>query len=183
MSALQSLATPARWVAWAIHALSRTLAIISIVAMAFLMLAVVYDIFLRETGQAEIRGLVEYAEIALVLTAFFALGETERRRQHVSVYFILDRLQGRAYSMLRITGGVLAALVAILLAVASYDILQDSLARGEFKLGLVRIPMWPARLAVFLGFLILALEQVVTAVEDALHRPDPEEQLIEGGAH
>lgn len=161
--------TGARTAAALIHLVSRVLAVVSIIGMACVMVLVVYDVFLRTSGQRELRGLVEYAEIGLVLTAFFALGETERRRDHVSVTAILGRLRGAPYVVTRLAGGFAAAAVAVLLAWASYDVLADSLARGEYKLGLVRLPMWPARAAVFAGFLLLALEQVVTAVEDISH--------------
>jgi TRAP-type C4-dicarboxylate transport system permease small subunit len=170
----------ARVLASIIHALSRALAVFSIAGMLFVMVLVVYTVALRELGQPGVRGTVEYSELGMAITAFFALGEAERRRQHVSVDAILGRLKGRAYQMLRIAGGVAAAFVAVLLAWASWTVLADSVAAGEYKLGLVRLPMWPARLAVFAGFLILALEQIVTAVEDALHRP--ERAVVEGHA-
>lgn len=160
-----------RAIARTIHALSAGLAALSIAGMVFVMLIVVWNVTLRELDQPGVKGIVEYSELGMAITAFFALGEAERRRQHVSVDAILGRLKGRAYQTLRIAGGVAAACVAILLAVASWHVLSESLATGEYKLGLVRLPMWPARLAVFAGFLILALEQIVTAVEDAIHRP------------
>ncbi len=168
----------ARAVAGTIHALSRVLAVISIAGMLFVMMLVVYNVALRELDQPGVKGIVEYSELGMAITAFFALGEAERRRQHVSVDAILGRLKGRAYQALRITGGVAAAFVAVLLAWASWTVLADSVAAGEYKLGLVRLPMWPARLAVFAGFLILALEQIVTAVEDAIDRP--ERAVVEG---
>lgn len=161
----------ARGIAQLIHGLSRTLAVFSIAGMIFVMLTVVYNIVLRQLGRPELLGVVEYAELGMAVTAFFAIGEAERRRQHVSVDAILGRLQGRAYQAIRIAGGVGAAFIAVLLAWASWNVLSDSLATGEYKLGLVRLPMWPARLAVFCGFLILALEQIVTAIEDAIDRP------------
>jgi TRAP-type C4-dicarboxylate transport system permease small subunit len=170
----------ARSVAAVIHALSRVVALFSIAGMIFVMLLVVWNVAMRETGQSEVDGIVEYSELGMVITAFFALGEAERRRQHVSVDAILGNLKGRAYQVLRITGGFAAALIAVLLAWASWDVLTDSIARGEYKLGLVRLPMWPARLAVFTGFLILALEQVVTAIEDARSKPEPD--LVAEGA-
>ncbi|NYE35838.1 TRAP-type C4-dicarboxylate transport system permease small subunit [Nocardioides cavernae] len=163
-----------------IHALSRGLAVFSIAGMVFVMLIVVWNVTLRELGQPGVKGIVEYSELGMAVTAFFALGEAERRRQHVSVDAILGRLKGRTYQVLRIAGGVAAAFIAVLLAWASWNVLSDSLATGEYKLGLVRLPMWPARLAVFAGFLVLALEQIVTAVEDAIERPvDP---VLEGHA-
>lgn len=171
----------ARVLARIIHAMSAGLAVFSVLGMLFVMLVVVYNVGLRELGQPGVRGIVEYSELGMAVTAFFALGEAERRRQHVSVDAILGRLKGHAYQALRIAGGVAAAFVAVLLAVASWHVLSDSLASGEYKLGLVRLPMWPARVAVFAGFLILALEQIVTAIEDAAHRPE-KDLALEGHA-
>lgn len=160
----------ARLAARIIHGLSRTLAIVSMVGMAFIMSLIAYNIALRELGVPGVRGVVEYAELAMAVTAFFALGEAERRRQHVSVTALVDKLRGRAYFLVRMSAGIAAALVAVLLAWASWEVLTESLARGEYKLGLVRLPMWPARLAVFAGFMILAMEQIVTAIEDVTGR-------------
>lgn len=171
---MRVLGQSAKVVATAVHLIARAIALLSIAGMIFVMLLVVWNVTMREAGRSEVDGIVEYAELGMVITAFFAIGEAERRRQHVSVGAILGNLQGRTYQVLRITGGFAAAGIAILLAWASWDVLSDSIARGEYKLGLVRLPMWPARLAVFVGFVILALEQVVTAIEDARHKPDRE---------
>jgi TRAP-type C4-dicarboxylate transport system permease small subunit len=173
--------TAARLTARIIHTLSAGLAVLSIAGMVFVMLIVVYNVVLRELDQPGVKGIVEYAELGMAVTAFFALGEAERRRQHVSVDAVLGPLKGHAYQVLRMAGGVAAAFVAVLLAWASWNVLSDSLATGEYKLGLVRLPMWPARLAVFAGFLILALEQIVTAIEDAIHRPS-RDAALEGHA-
>jgi TRAP-type C4-dicarboxylate transport system permease small subunit len=152
-----------------IHALSKTVAVISILGMIFLMFLIVWNVTLRFTGHTEMAGVTEYAELAMAVTAFFALGEAERRRQHVSMVSFLVRLRGRTFQVVRMIGGIGGAFVAVLLALASWHVLSDSIATGEYKLGLVRLPMWPARTAVFIGFLVLALEQIVTAVEDILN--------------
>ncbi|ASR37680.1 hypothetical protein BAY61_24760 [Prauserella marina] len=165
------LGTVGRGLAATIHALSRSLAVVSIAGMVFIMLLVVYNFVLRELGKPEVPGVVEYVELAMALTAFFALGEAERQRRHVSMTSVLDKLRGRTYQIVRMVGGIGAAFVAVLLALASWEVLAAALDTGEYKLGLVRLPMWPARLAVFAGFLILALEQIVTAVEDVRARP------------
>lgn len=158
-----------------IHLLARAFAVIALVGLVFVMLIMCYDVLMRNLDRPGVIGIVEYVEVGLILTVFFALGETERRRRHVSVDLLMGRLKGWSYTALRITAGVVAALIAVLLAWASWDALASSLARGEYKLGLVSIPMWPARLAVFIGFLVLAMEQVVSAVEDILSGGSPEE--------
>lgn len=175
--------TIARGAASIVHLLARLLAVLSLAGMAYVMLMVVYDVAMRNLDKPGITGLVEYVEIGLILTVFLALGEAERRRAHVSVDVLTGRLKGRAYAVIRITGGVAAALVAILLAWASWTVLVDSVARGEYQLGVVSLPMWPARAAVFAGFLVLALEQVVTAVEDIINRgaPDDDEEAALAG--
>lgn len=166
----------AKVLATVVHLLARLLAVGALLGMLYVMLMVTYEVVLRQTNQPGITGYVEYVEVALTLTVFLALGETERRRAHVSVEMVIGRLKGPAYVAVRALSGGAAAVVAILLAWASWDVLADSLARGEYKLGLVSIPMWPARAAVFAGFAVLAMEQVITAVEDIVHRDDPVEE-------
>lgn len=156
----------AQRIASAIHLLSRVVGVVAIIAMLFIMLVVVYSVVLREANQPPIRGIVEFVEFGMAMTAFLSLGEAERRRQHVSVDEILQRAKGPLYVALRIFGAVGGAAIACLLAVAAFHVLMDSIARGEYRTGLIKLPMWPPRLAVFVGFTVLALEQLVSATED-----------------
>lgn len=160
--------TVARAFAATVHAVARGAAFLAVIAIAFIMLIVVYNVFLREVDQPPLRGIVEYVEVGMAVAAFFALGETERRRRHVGVDEILQRAKGPWYDVLRITGAVASVFIAVILAVTAWIVLMDSFARGEYRVGLVQIPMWPARLAVFVGFTVLALEQIVSAVEDVI---------------
>ena len=62
----------ARVVVRIIHALSAGLALFSIAGMIFVMLIVVYTVALRELGQPGVKGIVEYSELGMAVTAFFA---------------------------------------------------------------------------------------------------------------
>jgi TRAP-type C4-dicarboxylate transport system permease small subunit len=158
----------ARALASTIHGLARSAAVLAAVAMTFIMVIVVYNVVLRELHQPPLRGIVEYVEVGMAIAAFLALGETERRRRHVGVDEILERLKGPVYAGVRIAGTVASVFIVGILAWTAGVVFFDSVSRGEFRVGLIQIPMWPARLAVFAGFIILALEQLVSGVEDVM---------------
>lgn len=141
---------------------SRVLAWVSMSAMAFMMLLTVYDVARRNLGMQSVVGAIAYAEVALVVVAFFALGETQRRRDHVSVDALVKRLPARTYRVVMTVSHLAGIVVAALLAYASYDLMVESIQDGEYRLGLVRVALWPARLAVFSGFLAWSLQLAET---------------------
>lgn len=145
--------------------LSRVLAVVSVVAIVFVMSIVVLDVTRRNLGFSSVRGAIDYAEVGLVVVAFFALGETQRRGDHVSVDAILNRLPQGSRRALRILGQLLGVVVAGLLSYGAYELFVNSLLTGEYRLGLVRVTVWPARLGVFAGFLAWSLQLLVVLLE------------------
>lgn len=158
--------------------LSRILAFISIVAIIFMMMMVVLDVTRRNLGMTSIPGAIDYAEVALVAVAFFALGETQRRHDHVSVDAVLVRLPVRLRGVVRVAGQVVAIAVTAVFAYGAWDLVVNAFETNEYRLGLVRVILWPARVGVFAGFLAWML-QLVTDLLEPEDPPASTEEALE----
>ena len=175
-----SAATVGAALRWGVHGLSWLASLIAGLALVFVMLAVVYDVFSRNFLGSSVRGFVDYVEIVLVLVVFLALAQTQRRREHVTVEAVVNRVTGWRFRLLSVAAALVALLVVTFLAWVTLDLALGSVESREYRVGLAQVPIWPARLAVAAGFILLALEYVVNLFEASVRKPDSE-RVFEAG--
>jgi TRAP-type C4-dicarboxylate transport system permease small subunit len=142
------------------------------VALIFVMMAVVIDVFSRNTRGRSVTGLVEYVEIVLVLVVFLAFAYTQSRREHVAVEAVVNRLKGMRYRIVVLLAGIAALATIMLFIWATTKLAITAFERREFRLGLAQVPVWPARIAIAYGYVLLGLEYVVTIMEEWIREPD-----------
>lgn len=144
--------------------INRMLALLAGVTVAALMFMTVADVTRRETVGGSLPGAIELTEVALVLIVFAGMPVAETARAHIRTPLLTGALPPRVASVLRLIGLVIviAALAWIinLTAHAGYD----SFVKREARYGIVRVPIWPAKLIIPIGFAGLLLEYVYGAV-------------------
>lgn len=166
----------------AVHLATIVIAIISALCVVAIALSITLDVALRSFRGAGIKGVVEYTEILLTALVFLALADSERTRSHIKLVLVTGLVRPRLAGLMRLTGGVVTLVLVAAMAWFAFDRLLISLETHEFRYGLLRVPTWPARLAIFIGFLILALECLVTVFDHVkgLRRGTSEPVHIEG---
>lgn len=143
-----------RWLTQIETLLSRVAA----ATLALTMLVIVADVLMRYAFNAPFAWtyqLVQYN--LLVLLYFFALAETQRRRENISVHVLDHLLAPRAR---RILDGVVSALIlifAVALLWTGVVALEKSVIRAEFAPGLINWPKWPSYAIFVLGTSVFAL--------------------------
>jgi TRAP-type C4-dicarboxylate transport system permease small subunit len=138
--------------------LSRAAAYIGAVGIVVIMLATVSDVLRRWVQGRSVPGVVEGSELVLVVSVFLGLGLAERMGVHVSTSVVTDRLPTRVAGMLNAIGLVVVFLFLVWILAASADRALRSYISGEYRFGLMQIPLWPGRTAIAVGFLVLLLE-------------------------
>lgn len=135
-----------------------------------LMLLTVLDVARRNAGMSSIHGTIDYVEIGMVLAVYLGLGKSEEVEAHVRTPLVTSRLPlpiaqwGRAIAL-----GA-CALLMLYVAYSAGVRAWDSFDAGEVTAGVDRIPVWPARIAVPVGALLLAVELFARAVASATGR-------------
>ena len=133
-----------RWVAWFVLAAVLISAVNAIVRKAF------------NTSSNAFLEIQWYLFSAIFL---FCAGYTLLKNQHVRIDVIAGRLSKRAQAWIDIMGTLLFLMpMAIVIMYLSWPVFVQALQRGEVSTNAGGLIIWPARLMVPIGFLLLILQ-------------------------
>lgn len=153
-------------------ALTRTNKVLSIVggvALLFIMLSMTANIVRRELLDGRsFTAVIEYNEIVLTALVFLSLANTQRTRDHVAVDLLTRRLPERARYLVRGVGLLVAAAFLSWMAWRSGVVALDAYRTGEYRFGLARVAIWPARMLLPFGLVFLVLQILVHAADDLI---------------
>lgn len=130
---------------------SSILSILAGVAIVGLMLITVIDVVLRKFFSSGFPGAIEINEIALVVVVFLAMMSAEMYSVHVRTPILTERVGARAANILHIVGLTPAVVFLTWMTIRTGQEAVKSLASGEFRFGIVNIPLWPGKVAVAIG--------------------------------
>lgn len=136
-------------------------ALIGVSGIFFLMLSTSLDVIWRTTFGSPIRGVQDYSSVAMVLVVYLSLAYAEKQGSHVSFGLIMDRLSRRASSTLTAVGLAVSTAVLAWVVFATGQEAINSVARGEYLVGLARAPLWPARIGLTAGLILLCYQLLV----------------------
>ena len=162
--------SPANVVTRAVRGMSSALAFVAGLGIVGLMLLTVADVALRKFAGRGLPGTLEISEVALVAVVFAALMAAEVNNVHVRTPILVERMSGRVANLANLLGLVPATLFVSWAAWLTAMEGLASMERGEFRFGIVAVPVWPAKLVIPIGLAGLAvalIAKVVTAVRRA----------------
>lgn len=129
-------------------------------AVAFAMMAVVvYGVITRYVFRAPVSWVAEISEFMMVAFAFLALAYIQHQRQHVRVSFFLIRQGEKTQRMLGVVISLCALAMFALITWAGWEFALKALRAG-FKTDAASFPLFPARLLVPIGSLLICLQLV-----------------------
>ncbi|MFC1985283.1 TRAP transporter small permease subunit [Chloroflexota bacterium] len=136
----------------------KILAGVSAVFLILLTLLVVVDVSLRYLFAKPIPGALESTELLMPWVCLLGLAYTLARGGHVRVTLILDRLPLR----LQLWGEVFACVIGLSLCVPltyySWLHFWEAFMIREYMDALVKLPWYPAKLAMPIGFFALSVQ-------------------------
>ncbi|NDK33260.1 TRAP transporter small permease subunit [Nesterenkonia haasae] len=139
-------------------ALSGGLALCASLLVAALMCLIVVDVARRQLTGRSIIGVLEYSEIVMVLIVYLSLGYGQMTRSHVAVDLFLTRLAPKARIAVDTAVLLTTGLLLLWFAFHATDSALSSFERLEVRPGLAGVPVWPAKLAIPLGVLAMAVQ-------------------------
>ena len=141
----------------ALNKVARVLAEIGAISLFALMLLVGGDVFMRFFFNAPIPGTLELSEFSMVVVTFLCFTYTAAQRRHIRTTAVVDRLP----SAYKFAAEILCVfLMLVFLSLVIWQTFIEgvrSLQTAEYSQGLLRIPIYPAKLlipsALFFGWL------------------------------
>lgn len=142
----------------ALDACWRWLGIGANLALLAVMFAVSADAILRYALNRPIAGTLEGVELLLVFSVFLSLAGTQAARGHVAVDILSGRLRGRPRAALQAFTAALGFMLFAAVTWATGGMALRSWRMGEYSAGLIAFPIYPSRILVALGSLLLAVQ-------------------------
>ena len=151
-------------------AVSTLLAVVSAVAVFVAMVGIAADVINRYFAGRSIPGMVESVEVLIVVMVFGGLGAAQRKGLHVGVNVVLARLNPNVRNTVQTVALLFAAVLLAWIVYRSGLVAWDSWLKREYRFGLVRVPVWPARIMIPIGLGMLVIEIILTPVRATLRR-------------
>lgn len=127
------------------------------------MLITVVDVVERRLGGG-LEGAVEMSGVGLAIVAALGVAYAQQQGTHIRTDIVTSRLPARVGMAVEALGMVAMAGFAAWMIVATGQRAVASVVSGEYILGLIEVPVWPARVAITLGCALLLGETVVIIV-------------------
>lgn len=126
-------------------------------------------------------GALELTESTMVLIVFGALAYAQIRRSHIRVELIYTNMGPRVRAVMDVFADICALVFFSLLLWQAYHEAVYSLQIGEATVGLIRFPLFPARIILAVGTGLLILQLILDLITDIRRIVDGSELVpVEG---
>lgn len=149
----------------ALAAMSTISAMSSTLFTIGLMILISLNIALRNFGTS-MPGLVEGTALLMVIIIFLGLSAPERSNEHIAVDLMTRSIRTKPRQFINIISKLISAFISTWLCYGAFLSFRHSIDISEYQFGLIRFPIWPARLVVFIGLLLFTLETVRNALKN-----------------
>ncbi len=144
--------------------ISRWLAILGAVCLAVMMIINVIDIVASKWFQWSIPGALDISEELMVFLTILPIAYIALERGHIMISVVKDRLSRKGQFALLVLRYAMGTLVMGFFTWRTFTQFQNTIVVGQLKAG-IALPIWPANLAVVLGFGFLTLVWLLLLVK------------------
>ncbi|NBY72265.1 MAG: TRAP transporter small permease [Betaproteobacteria bacterium] len=108
---------------------------------------------------------VELVEALLVVSVYFGVALVALEGGHVNVTFATEKFSLRTKFFIEGLGHLLAAGAFVFLSVSAWTIAQASISVWEYRLAVLRFPLWPFKVLFAFGLTLMAVQLVFNAIK------------------
>jgi len=160
--------------------ISRINKIVGLFAMWVLFIMAIFvvaDIVSRELFNKSLPGVTEIVYLGIVAVIFLSFAYTEEKRAHIKIEILPERLPPKGRTMIDIVAWIIGAFIMGLLAWLAGIEAAESLRVGEYIPTAIRVPVYPVKFAVCIGFGLLSLQFLVQLAKKLMGETFDEEKL------
>ena len=130
--------------------------------IAVLMCVITFDVIARTFFNYSFQGTAEIVANSIVAIAFMQFAYCLAVGKHVRTTIIYDKANDKAKLCLDLFSYLIGFCIYVILIHPALDVFLAAVSSGEFEgEGALRIPTWPTKLAIFIGYVTLLIEYVI----------------------
>ena len=138
------------------NTLSRT----SSVLIIFMMSITTVDVVLRYIFNSPLPGVFNLCQMVIIGVVYLAIARVQQQKDHVRVDVLIEKITGTPRTVMEL-GTLLVALAAFGMMLYKTGLYAwEAWATGDYEMGLVEYPFWPAKAILSLGILVLILRLI-----------------------
>jgi len=116
-----------------------------------LVLLTAFDVARRELTGKSVLGAVEMIEVGMVCVVFLAMMGAQVNERHIRTPLVTNRLPAVPANAVRLLGCLMSVAFLAWLTYQTGAIALESIDEREYRFGIVRVAVWPARLCIPIG--------------------------------
>jgi TRAP-type mannitol/chloroaromatic compound transport system permease small subunit len=155
-----------QWLSSNVRRLAIFMVLLGSLGMLASMAICVADVIGTNVFDWPVPGTLEFTESTMVLIVFGALAFTQEKRTHIRVEILYSMFGPRVQSLLDMLTHLVALVFFGLVAWYSFGELSYSWEISESTMGTIRFPLYPARLLLSAGAVLLILQLALDVIAD-----------------
>lgn len=153
---------------------------VSIFCLGFMMLLATVDIITTKFFNTPIPSTAEFIEDFNIPLVYLGMAFVQLKRGHISGPVFENKFSAAVNKGIKIAGCVIGVLVCGVISWRTVPIVQDMLAKGTVKLGIVSFPLWPFSMITLISFLLLGIAYVLSIVRLVAKKEDNQDSSTQG---
>lgn len=137
-----------------------TAMILSMSSCLFMVAITVLDVFARHMIGRPVPGVTEFNEVLMVCVVFLGLGLSQKDKAQIRAELFISRMSPKWRKALDLFSLVMGWGFWTLLAVLAVSRGWGSFVMGEYREGLLKFPIWPARWALAIGMILMSIQLI-----------------------
>lgn len=171
---------PMNKVARALRGVLRVAMVLAWISLLVITVITFTEVIYRNVLNSSLSVVIGIVEVLLVVMVYAGVAPTQSARAHVAVDAFTSRLKRYRKLAVESLANLITIAVVGLFTAATIPPALEATREGESRAGLVPVPIWPARIAISIGFGLLLLLLVAQAVNRIRHDADEPSEAADG---
>jgi len=146
--------------------LEKVFIFISICILNIVMFLITIDVTLRYIINKPLVGVYEAVELSMIGLVFFGVAYLQSSNEHVNISIFVEQLNPSIRIYLSIFGKLIGLFAMTIIAISSSKATLVAFSNSEVTMGIVNIPIWPAKAIIPLGIGVLVFRIIIDLLKD-----------------
>lgn len=145
--------------------IDRIFVVVSLCALFCMLATTTISVIGRNLFNAPIPDDIVINELLIVVLVFLPIAYVQRKKKHLSVSLLSAWMSQRSTLKLELLGTLFGALFFSILSYATFFDFYDAFTVRAYNEGVLKLPEYPSRFAVFVGVVLMLLRLLMDSAE------------------